>query len=73
MLLSATMMFSILTIAPFTVSAAGVLQTVGASSGTTGNCRWSLDDNGILTISGTGTMKDYSIRSASPWGTYVSR
>ena len=71
MLLSATMMFSILTIAPFTVSAAGVLQTVGASSGTTGNCRWSLDDNGILTISGTGTMKDYSIGSASPWGTYV--
>ena len=41
-----------------------------ASSGTCGdNLTWTLDDNGTLTISGTGDMKSYSF--SSPW--YSSR
>lgn len=35
------------------------------------NLSWSLDDEGTLTISGTGEMTDYSDSSASPW--YNSR
>ncbi len=42
-----------------------------ASSGTCGeNLTWTLDDNGTLTISGTGAMTNYSSSSA-PW--YVNR
>lgn len=35
--------------------------------GTTGDCNWTLDDNGVLTISGNGAMDDYS-PSNKPWG-----
>ena len=50
-----------------------------ASSGTCGaegdgsNLTWTLDDAGTLTISGTGTMKDYYyyIHSYLPWGTSI--
>lgn len=40
----------------------------GEGDGT--NLTWTLDDKGVLTISGKGTMKDYSRSSASPWSTY---
>ncbi len=46
-------------VVPFTVSA-------GAASGTTGDCTWTLDDNGVLTISGNGAMADYD--DWGPWG-----
>ena len=37
---------------PLTVSAAEATEdSVGATSGTTGDCTWTLDDNGVLTIS----------------------
>ena len=40
------------------------------SSGTCGDgLSWTLDDSGVLTISGTGDMKDYS--SGGPWGKSV--
>ena len=45
---------------PFTVSAAEATEAPsGATSGTTGDCTWTLDDNGVLTISGNGRMKNY--------------
>ena len=39
-----------------------------ATSGTCGeNLTWVLDDDGTLTISGTGAMTDYSYFSSAPW------
>ena len=41
-----------------------------ATSGTCGdNLTWTLDDNGTLTISGTGEMKNYSgnLNQSAPW------
>ena len=55
-LLSAVMFFSVI---PFAASAAKTEQNVGASSGTTGDCTWTLDGSGALTISGNGQMADY--------------
>ncbi|MBE7052804.1 MAG: leucine-rich repeat domain-containing protein [Ruminococcaceae bacterium] len=38
------------------------------NSGTCGtNVQWALDDEGTLTISGTGDMKDYSSGGSAPW------
>lgn len=38
------------------------------ASGTCGdNVTWSLDANGVLTISGTGRMRDYSSSNSAPW------
>ena len=49
---------------PLTVSAAEATEdSVGATSGTTGDCTWTLDDNGVLTISGNGAM----VRNYAPW------
>ena len=53
-----------------TVSAATAEDSVGASSGTTGDCTWTLDDNGTLTISSNGAMGDYS--SQYSLGSYVT-
>ncbi len=39
---------------------------VGATSGTTGDCTWTIDENGVLTVSGEGRMADYSFEG-SPW------
>lgn len=64
-LLAAVMLFSAL---PFTASAAAKAQDpVGVISGTTGDCTWTLDDNGTLTISGNGAMKDHY----SPWSSNI--
>lgn len=41
-----------------------------ATSGTTGDCTWSLDGT-VLTISGNGDMGSYNSGKA-PWGTYVT-
>ena len=71
----------LLTAIPFAASAATVdeaEQSVGASSGTTGDCTWTLDDNGTLTISGNGAMGDYyynysddTFITTAPWGTNI--
>ena len=43
------------------------------NSGATGDCTWTLDSDGVLTISGNGKMKDYSRGDASPWGTSITK
>ena len=71
-LLSALLIVSAFTFAPLTVSAAdNAAQSVGASSGTTGDCIWTLDDDGVLTISGNGAMEDYSSYTG-PWGRNIT-
>lgn len=43
---------------------------VSESSGTTGDCTWTLDDNGVLTISGEGKTDSYR-QGTAPWGTGI--
>ena len=43
-----------------------------SSDGTAGDLTWTLDDSGILTISGTGAMPDYTSVNPAPWGTTVT-
>ena len=64
LLLSALMVGSVVTAGAAAVAGE---KSVGASSGTTGDCTWTLDDNGVLTISGEGAMGNYS-ESVAPWG-----
>ena len=58
LLLAMSLAFSVAVIAPATASAAEQTQTseekTSAQSGTSGDCTWTLDDEGTLTISGTG-------------------
>ena len=70
LLLSLIMILSVFNIVPFTVGAAE------ADTAETG-CTWTLDDNGVLTISGNGKMGDYdytdkngSYVTTAPWGGY---
>ena len=80
-LLCLCLVLSVFTVVPFAASAAEVApqeQRVGASSGTTGGCTWTLDNNGNLTISGNGAMGDYSSRysggtyiTTAPWGANI--
>ncbi len=56
----------------FNASAADIEnESVGASSGTTGDCTWKIDGNGTLTISGSGRMENYNSSSDTPWGTDI--
>lgn len=40
-------------------------------SGTTGECTWTLDGDGVLTISGNGKMEDYDFNT--PWGKSITK
>ena len=42
-------------------------------SGSTGECTWSLDSDGVLTISGKGKMKDHSWNEVPSWGTSITK
>ena len=42
------------------------------ASGTTGECTWTLDSDGVLTISGNGKMADYDLSKSAPWGTSIT-
>ena len=42
-------------------------------SGTTGECTWSLDSDGVLTISGNGKMKDYYWEDVPSWGNSITK
>ena len=76
-LLSAMLLASV----PFAATAAEVApqeQSVGASSGTTGDCTWTLNNEDTLTISGNGAMGDYSFIysggtyiTTAPWGANI--
>ena len=49
------------------------VNSFAATNGTTGDCTWTLDSDGVLTISGNGKMKDYRGDDASPWGTSITK
>ena len=73
LLLSLMIIVTAITALPVSAQAAETdTQSVGASSGATGDCTWTLD-NGVLTISGNGRMEDYNYFSDSkaPWGTDI--
>ena len=45
-----------------------------AKSGTCGdNITWTLNDSGVLTITGSGKMDNYNPFQSSPWGTAVKQ
>jgi len=46
-------------------------EKLGLLSGTTGDCTWTLSDDGVLTISGNGATGDYSYTYSSQ-GTYIT-
>ncbi|MBR4656144.1 MAG: leucine-rich repeat domain-containing protein, partial [Oscillospiraceae bacterium] len=46
------------------------MQRVTASGVCGDNLTWTLDEEGTLTISGTGDMWDYSLTSPAPWSSY---
>ena len=76
-LLSATLLLTAATFASSAAEMAPQEESVGAESGKTGDCTWTLDNTGTLTISGNGAMKDYnayspnSLLDASPWGPWT--
>ena len=58
---------------PFSVSAEDAIKNDAPTSGTTGDCTWSLDIYSYtLTISGNGAMKNYSDSSSSPWSKNIN-
>ena len=66
MLLAIVLATGVYTAIPLAVSAAEIKsESNDSQSGTTGDCTWTLDDNGTLTISGNGAMADY--RDSVPW------
>ena len=48
-----------------------LVEAKAATSGTTGDCTWSLDGT-VLTISGDGEMDNYSSFRNSPWGKQIT-
>lgn len=66
-LLALLMILTTIPIFQFTVSAAEATEeSIGAASGTTGKCTWTLE-NGVLTIIGNGAMGNYSSSNYAPW------
>ena len=70
-LLTLLMMTTTVLALPFTASAAKEEESVSAASGTTGDCIWTVDDEGTLTISGNGTMGNYAQPCSEPW--YINK
>ncbi len=58
----------------FTISELSITANAEAFSGTCGtNVNWSLDtETGVLSITGTGRMSNYSYNSSAPWYSYLS-
>ncbi|MBR4973470.1 MAG: leucine-rich repeat domain-containing protein, partial [Clostridia bacterium] len=55
----------------FVVFPIGTLTASATTSGTTGDCTWSINGT-TLTISGNGKMEDYKYSSLLPWGTSIT-
>ena len=75
-LLATIMVSSVFAVVPFTASAGEADSvTTGAKSGTTGDCTWTLSDDSVLTISGSGAMADYNYaaRDPIPWGKKITK
>ena len=71
-LLAVIIMLGALTAMPISAFAAESGESVGTSSGTTGDCTWTIDDEGTLTISGNGEMKSNGqYERTNPWGTEI--
>ena len=67
------MVLSVYAIVPFNATAAeNEITETGATSGTTGDCTWTLDGT-ELTISGSGSMADYQYSSTLPWGKSITK
>ncbi len=47
--------------------------TTTVASGWSGDLTWVLTDNGVLTFSGTGAMKNYTYKSEMPWYSYMDQ
>lgn len=62
LILGALMMTSVPAFQLSTYAAETKAAEVGATSGTTGDCTWTLSDDGVLTISGNGAMEDYIVQ-----------
>ena len=69
-LLVYSILMTLLVVSPFTASAdeKSIAET-GATSGTNGDCTWKIED-GVLTISGNGKMKNEMEGDYSPWYRY---
>lgn len=74
-LLCLCLVLSVFTAQSFSASTATLdktAQSVGASNGITGDCTWTLNGDGVLTISGNGRMGDYDANEGDfvflPWG-----
>lgn len=73
-LLAVIIMLGALTAMPISAFAAESGESVGTSSGTTGDCTWTIDDEGTLTISGNGEMKSNGqYERTNPWGTEIKK
>ena len=78
LVLCLTMVLGVFAVVPFSAGAAEAdVAETGESSGTTGDCTWTLDDNGVLTISGNGAMADYVGMYDKilpiPWGRSITK
>ena len=65
-LLALAMLFALMPTAAFAEDASPTNGTCGANANGN-NLTWTLDDNGTLTISGTGAMKEYEDYTKRPW------
>ena len=64
-LLAVAMVIACAPVIPLEVNAATV-----ASGDCSDNLTWTLDEDGVMTISGTGAMDDYATASSAPWHAY---
>ena len=62
-LLAVLLCCSVLTPLPVSAFAAETNSAVGARSGRTGDCTWTIDNDGTLTISGNGNLGSFCTQS----------
>lgn len=65
--LSLMLILSVIPMGLFSITASAET----ATSGTTGDCTWTLDGT-VLTISGSGSMENYTYSNSLPWGNSIT-